>query len=262
VAKPRKENKIPSSHSELTIVSESDSDATITDEAPVIIKRTDAPADAIKPSSRRQAAKRGIALPDVASQEIEETVDPQPAHDPAAQRNEQAAYLAPESSRLPAAHVNADAEQNDAKRAIDRPSVANRRGEITRLPQTEDSPTVGGSVGIGSVARVNVESGTVELKFYRGSQLVPGTRLEVTHGYLLKEESVGQLEVVAVGATMVTARPIGDCSLARISRGDAVTEVGAKRPAPPKQQASARPAGKKAAAPAGVWITDLPPTRR
>ena len=237
----------------------------------MIIKRVENPVN-VKPSSRRQAAsaalhclisptKRAKLAPGVQS-----PVNNQPEH------NEQAAYIATDAGQSPPVGAkNARQVQGDRQRAAltnaERPTVANRRDQIDRLPQTEEPGAVIGNVGVGSVARVNVESGTVELKFSRGSQLRPGMKLDVVHGYLLKEESVGQLEIVAVGATMVTARPLGDCQLSRIARGDAVSEAGGKKPADAKNPADAKPqqnprvAGKSSAPPA-VWISDLAPTRR
>jgi hypothetical protein len=265
VAKPRKESKIPSSRSELTIVSESENEVTAADDQPVIIKRVENPVN-VKPSSRRQAAKRGIALPDFADQKsevapvVQSPVNNQPEH------NERAAYIATDAGQSPPVSAkNARPAQGDRSRAgmtnAERSGPANRRDQIDRLPQTEEPGAVIGNVGVGSVARVNVESGTVELKFSRGSQLRPGMKLDVIHGYLLKEESVGQLEIVAVGATMVTARPLGDCQLSRIARGDAVTEAGGKNPADAKSQQNPRVA-RKSSAPPAVWISDLAPTRR
>jgi hypothetical protein len=215
----------------------------------------------VKRSSRRQAAQRGIALPDLAARDAEEPATEQSTA-PATvsvsdQPNRQAAYIAPEAAARPQAKP-APAKSPEISRE-------DKSTQITRLPKTEkkspqQDPAIIGPAGTGSVARVNADSGTVEVKFSRGSQLQPGMKLSVTHGYLLKHENIGQLEVVAVGSSMVTARPVGDCPIAKIARGDAVSVLEAKTVAAAKPGKAEVATGSSNDRP--VWVSDLLPTRR
>ncbi len=74
----------------------------------------------------------------------------------------------------------------------------------------------------GTVARVSIAAGTVQVRFRSGHVPRIGSLVHVSHQYLLNRAELGELEIIAVGSTMATARPIGGMKLSRIQSGDQV----------------------------------------
>lgn len=72
----------------------------------------------------------------------------------------------------------------------------------------------------GTVAKVAGSAGTVQVQFPRTANPQVGARVKVYHRYLLTESCIGDLEIVAVGDSAVTARPVGDCNLSKLAAGD------------------------------------------
>jgi hypothetical protein len=74
----------------------------------------------------------------------------------------------------------------------------------------------------GVVAKVSASAGTVQLRFAGGTKPEIGSRVQVQHKYLLNTSNVGELEIIAVGSELITARPVNDTNLTKISSGDVV----------------------------------------
>jgi hypothetical protein len=72
----------------------------------------------------------------------------------------------------------------------------------------------------GTVAKVASSAGTVQVQFPRTANARVGGRVKVYHRFLLTESCIGDLEIVAVGDTAVTARPLPNCNLTKMAAGD------------------------------------------
>ena len=72
------------------------------------------------------------------------------------------------------------------------------------------------------MAKVTASAGTVQLRFAGGSKPGIGSRLHVQHKYLLNSSNVGELEIIAAGSDLVTARPVNNTNLSKITSGDVV----------------------------------------
>ncbi len=53
--------------------------------------------------------------------------------------------------------------------------------------------------------------------------LLAGDRLELTHKFLFKVATLGELEVIYAGSNGVKARPLGSLHVKKIARGDRAT---------------------------------------
>jgi hypothetical protein len=74
----------------------------------------------------------------------------------------------------------------------------------------------------GTVTRVSPQGGTVEVKFPSGGVPRVGSRMQVQHQYLFKTGYVGDLQVIATGAGVATAKPFDGLDLTKVSTGDSV----------------------------------------
>jgi hypothetical protein len=74
----------------------------------------------------------------------------------------------------------------------------------------------------GTVARVSPQGGTIEVKFPSGGVPRVGSRMQVHHQYLFKTGYIGDLQVIATGAGVATAKPFDGLDLAKVSTGDTV----------------------------------------
>jgi hypothetical protein len=74
----------------------------------------------------------------------------------------------------------------------------------------------------GVVCRVDTVGGTAEIRLYGSATSVPvGTRFVVVHRYPLgKLSSMGEVEVTAARAGIVTVRPVGGTPLSKVAVGD------------------------------------------
>jgi hypothetical protein len=81
--------------------------------------------------------------------------------------------------------------------------------------------------GKGKVTDIDAKSGTVKLNFAADQAPATGTLVKAYHQFLLGEECVGALEVVSVRNGVVTARPVGNLSLSKLSLDDQVAYQGA-----------------------------------
>jgi hypothetical protein len=119
--------------------------------------------------------------------------------------------------------------EQPGEQAIERPAarVVSRQVAVEQTPvqSPRQAPRVarssnGGPQGM--VAGSSSAAGTVQLRFPSGAVPPVGSRVKVMHKFLLSEENMGELEIVAVGSSMATARPIGAQALDKIRPGDAV----------------------------------------
>lgn len=127
-----------------------------------------------------------------------------------ASAEEPAAYVEVEST-VEAATVEAHA--SDAGQAVQQAPVARPqvKSQASARPATR-----------GVVAKVSASAGTVQLRFAGGTKPEIGSRLHVQHKYLLNSSNVGELEIIAAGSDLVTARPVNNTNLSKISSGDVV----------------------------------------
>jgi len=85
---------------------------------------------------------------------------------------------------------------------------------VQRRNQTQANGTAG------TIAKVTGGAGTVQVQFPRTAKPQVGGRMKVYHRYLLSESCIGEMEIVALGDSAVTARPLGDCNLSKLAAGD------------------------------------------
>lgn len=95
----------------------------------------------------------------------------------------------------------------------------------TETPAATAKATDAGKSAKGTVAKVNSGAGVVQLRFPGGTKPEVGSRVQVHHRYLMKTALVGELEIVAVGSDMITARAVDNTNLSKIGSGDVVTLV-------------------------------------
>jgi hypothetical protein len=137
-----------------------------------------------------------------------------------------------ETSLEPTKKPEAQLRQPAALIPIDGPIRLTRASTGQAAPQiadaneeNADASHVGPHASRGSVAKVSVDAGIVQVKFAGGTQPAIGSRLKVYHEYLMKTACLGELEVVSVGSGLITTRPTGDIQLSKIAPGDAVVIV-------------------------------------
>jgi hypothetical protein len=124
-----------------------------------------------------------------------------------ASAEEPAAYVEVAS---PAEEATIEAQASDAGQAVQQAPVSRPQASSAR-PATR-----------GVVAKVTASAGTVQLRFAGGTKPEIGSRLHVQHKYLLNSSNVGELEIIAAGSDLVTARPVNNTNLSKISSGDVV----------------------------------------
>lgn len=130
-----------------------------------------------------------------------------------ASAEEPAAYVEVESSveeTTVEAHAS-DAGQIKPQAPVARPQASSLKSQASARPATR-----------GVVAKVTASAGTVQLRFAGGSKPGIGSRLHVQHKYLLNSSNVGELEIIAAGSDLVTARPVNNTNLSKITSGDVV----------------------------------------
>jgi hypothetical protein len=168
--------------------------------------QTESAADAITPADRYEATPaQPVAAP-------RPTLIQQPANFGNAVRRA--------SVEEPAAYVEV-LEQQAETRASD---AQTSHAPTSAAGNVQVRPTAarGVQAARGVVAKVSAAAGTVQLRFAGGTQPAIGGRVTVQHNYLLTTALIGELEIVAVGSNMVTARPSNETNLSKISSGDVV----------------------------------------
>jgi hypothetical protein len=123
------------------------------------------------------------------------------------------------SAEEPAAYVEAISDEVQVP-ANDAQAAPARSAASVRQPASASAYAKPGVRGV--VAKVSGKAGTVQLRFAGGAQPTIGSVVNVQHKYLLGTSQIGELEIVAAGSDMVTARAIGDTNLSKISSGDVV----------------------------------------
>jgi hypothetical protein len=123
------------------------------------------------------------------------------------------------SAEEPAAYVEVSSDEiqipaSDAQSATQNSAAAARQAAARSMYA---KPGVRGVV-----AKVSSKAGTVQLRFAGGAQPTVGSVVSIQHKYLLGTSQIGELEIVAAGSDMVTARPVGDTNLSKITSGDVV----------------------------------------
>lgn len=180
------------------------------------VARQDAPATLqpveAQPASVRAAPAEPVAVP------RPKMLIQQPANFGAAVRaasaEEPAAYVEARSEEVEVTAADAQPAQAAVSRPTAQPTSA-RSAAIRPASSAKSSVR-------GVVAKVSASAGTVQLRFAGGTQPTIGSVVNVQHKYLLTTSEIGQLEIIAAGTDMVTARPIGETNLSKITSGDVV----------------------------------------
>jgi hypothetical protein len=131
-----------------------------------------------------------------------------------ASAEEPAAYVEVAS---PAEEATVEAHASDAGQAVQQAPVARPQASSLKPQASSGRPATRGVV-----AKVSASAGTVQLRFAGGTKPEIGSRLHVQHKYLLNSSNVGELEIIAAGSDLVTARPVNNTNLSKISSGDVV----------------------------------------
>ncbi|MEX2187746.1 MAG: hypothetical protein WD875_13160 [Pirellulales bacterium] len=120
------------------------------------------------------------------------------------------------SAEEPAAYIEVQESSVESR------SVDAHQATATQNAEVRSTAAQSTNAARGVVAKVSAAAGTVQLRFAGGTQPAIGSRVQVQHKYLLTTAEVGELEIVAAGSNMVTARPTNETNLSKISSGDVV----------------------------------------